>query len=235
MLALAFFACTNEMNDDDMNEQGEPKELIRILALGDSLTLGYGSGEEGEGSEAGYRIHLRKLLVEQGYLVDFVGSQNNGPSDFGDNEHEGYNGYSVRQVTAIAGKAVDTYAPDIVLILAGTNDQIEFVPPTQPPAGAAADLEDLIELIKARNPKVQMVLGQLIPLEYNDEKIREYNGMLPDIVERQQNLGSRLQLVNHYVIGDDALSSDGIHPTIEGYEKMAEIWLPAILNAIEAE
>ena len=52
--------------------------VIRILALGDSLTLGYGSGVEGTGSEPGYRLQLHQLLIAEEISIDFVGSQNNG-------------------------------------------------------------------------------------------------------------------------------------------------------------
>jgi len=206
--------------------------VIRILPLGDSLTLGYGSGQEGAGSEPGYRMHLRELLVDAGISVDFVGTQANGPAALADNEHEGYNGYAVAQVGEVAGPAIDAHAPDIILLLCGTNDQIEFVPPSQPPAGAAADFERLLEQLHARQPGVQIIAGKVIPLSFNDEGVSAYNDLLPAIVDRQRKSGVNVRLVDHYAIGEDALSSDGIHPTQVGYDAMAEVWLPAVLEAV---
>ena len=112
--------------------------VVRILPLGDSLTLGFGSATEGAGSEGGYRLHLAARLRAEGLAVDFVGSQSNGPAALDGRDHEGYNGYAVAQIAGVADAAMAAFAPDIVLLLAGTNDQIEAVPPwntTQRPTG----------------------------------------------------------------------------------------------------
>ena len=205
---------------------------VRLLPLGDSLTLGYGSGSQGSGSEAGYRLHLAELLDNAGVAYDFVGSQSNGPSNLADHDHEGYNGYSVGQVAEIANAALDSYEPDVVLLMAGTNDQITFVPPSQPPADAAADLEDLLEQIDARRAGVQIVVAQVIPLTFNDAGITEYNGLIPAIVTNLSEQGLNVRLVDMYAIGTGNLSGDGIHPTAAGYDLMADIWYPALLDAI---
>ncbi len=207
--------------------------VIKILPLGDSLTLGFGSGEDGTGSEPGYRLRLWQRLADAGISVDFVGSQSNGPSQLPDKDHEGYNGYAVAQVGDMAGPALDAFAPDIILLLAGTNDQIEFVPPTQPPAGAAADFEQLLQDIHARQPGVHIIAGQVIPLTHNATGVEEYNALLPAIVDRQRTMGVNVRLVNHFAIGEGMLSTDGIHPTQAGYDAMADIWLPAVLAAID--
>jgi lysophospholipase L1-like esterase len=205
---------------------------VRILPLGDSLTLGYGSGSEGTGSEGGYRIHLAELLDEAGIAFDFVGSQSNGPASLADQDHEGYNGYSVGQVAEITNAALDSYQPDVVLLMAGTNDQITFVPPSQPPADAAADLELLIEQIDTRLAGVQIIVAQVIPLSFNDVGITEYNALIPAIVADLSEQGINVRLVDMYAIGTASLSGDGIHPTAAGYDLMADIWSPAVLAAI---
>jgi lysophospholipase L1-like esterase len=150
-----------------------------------------------------------------------------------DRDHEGYNGYAVAQVGEVASPAIDAYSPDLVVLLAGTNDQIEFVPPSQPPADAAADFEALIEGLDMQQPGIQIVAGQVIPLTYNDEGVSEYNALLPAIIARQQERGVNVRLVDHYAIGESSLSTDGIHPTQTGYDAMADIWLPAVLEAID--
>jgi len=214
--------------DDD-----PPPAVVRILPLGDSLTLGFGSGTEGTGSEAGYRLRLSNLLAGDGIDFDFVGSNQNGPGALADKDHEGFNGYAVPQVAEVAATAVPAHDPHVVLLMAGTNDQIVFVPPSQPPADAASDMESLIAQIHADAPGAQIVVAQIIPLTFNDEGVREYNSLLPAIVERQQGEGVPVRLVDMYAIGRENLSSDGIHPTAKGYELMADIWYPALLEAIE--
>ncbi len=210
----------------------ETPEPTRILPLGDSLTLGYGSAQEGAGSECGYRLELWRLLTEAGVDLDFVGSQSNGSSDLPDWDHEGYNGYAIAQVGEVANAAIEAHDPQVVLLLAGTNDQIWFVPPSQSPVEAAADFEELLQQIDAVSPGIQIVAGQVIPLVYNASGVRQFNDLLPGIVDRQRGNGVNVRLVDHYAIGDQALAGDGIHPTQAGYDAMAEIWLPAVVDAI---
>jgi len=203
---------------------------VRILLLGDSLTLGYGSASEGAGSEGGYRIRLAELLAEAGIDFDFVGSQSHGPDTLGDRDHEGHNGFAISQIAELTDEAIDAFEPDVILLMAGTNDQIEFVPPSQPPEGAAADLARLVEQIQARRPGVQLVVAQVIPLTHNDEGVTAYNALLPAIVSEA---GANVRLVDMYAIGTELLSSDGIHPTAEGYGRIAELWFPALRAAVD--
>ena len=217
---------------DAVAPDAAPAGALRILPLGDSLTLGFGSATDGAGTEAGYRRRLGERLSEDGFDFDFVGTQSNGPTNLDDRDHEGYNGYAVAQVGEVAATALPMFEPHIVLLMAGTNDQIEFVPPSQPPAGAAADLELLIEQIDTAVPGVQIVVAQVIPLTFNDEGVVEYNALLPALVERQQQNGVNVRLVDMYAIGVEQLSTDGIHPTLAGYDAIADIWYPAVAEAI---
>lgn len=241
-LVCASLACTSDAHPADTTADASAADQpdaptqtmsIRILPLGDSLTLGFGSAAEGTGSEPGYRLRLRQRLLEAGHDIDFVGSQQNGPAALPDRDHEGHNGFAVPQIAELALQALDDYQPDIVLLMAGTNDQITLFPPSQPPADAAADLEDLLTAIDARAPGIQIVLAQLIPLTLNDAGVTEYNALLPAIVERRTAAGSHVRLVDMYAIGTERLSSDGIHPTQAGYDMMADIWYPAVVDAIE--
>ena len=206
----------------------------RILPLGDSLTLGYGSATEGEGTESGYRLCLAGLLAKDGIDFDFVGSQSNGPEHLLDQDHEGHNGFGVAQVAEIAGDAILEFLPDVILLMAGTNDQLQEVPPYNPPDIAAQHMQDLLEEINTLLPGVQIVLAKVIPLVHNDEGIVEYNARLSVIVDSLSAQGLNLRLVDMYAIGLGALSEDGIHPTLSGYDAIADIWFPALLEAIQA-
>lgn len=37
-----------------------------------------------------------------------------------------------------------------------------------------------------------------------------------------------MRLVDLYAIGEESLSSDGIHPTVAGYDRMAGLWYAAL-------
>jgi lysophospholipase L1-like esterase len=202
-----------------------------VLPLGDSLTLGYGSAREGLGSEGGYRIRLRQLLDQAGLAVEFVGTQANGPRSLVNNRHEGYNGFTIREVSRVGRTACAALSPQpqVALLLAGTNDVLSWTTPGE----AAADLEGLIEDLGQQVPGIKLVVAQLIPAVYNREEIESFNAKLPALVERQRSRGLNVRLVNMYGIGLESIASDGVHPTLAGYDRMADVWFPALRDVLE--
>ena len=70
--------------------------------------------------------HSNEILVEAGYNVDFVGSQNHGQRPESDSNWYDYNNeaYPGRKIPEIAEKVKDTlpvYKPDIFLVHVGTK------------------------------------------------------------------------------------------------------------------
>ncbi|MEV5745599.1 hypothetical protein AB0L30_36545, partial [Microbispora rosea] len=66
---------------------------VRVMPLGDSIT-------EGTQVPGGYRIGLWQRLAAGRYMIDFVGSQYNGPGSLGDHDHEGHPGWRIDQIDA---------------------------------------------------------------------------------------------------------------------------------------
>ncbi|QGZ40973.1 GDSL-like lipase/acylhydrolase family protein [Pseudoduganella flava] len=90
--------------------------VFRIMPLGDSLTAGYPALHG-----VSYRLALRNLLTAAGIPIDYVGSQEQDPADpRNDLAHEGLVGITVDGIRGNASWR--TYQPDIILLLAGTND-----------------------------------------------------------------------------------------------------------------
>ena len=54
------------------------EEPIKIMPVGDSITAGEHYGYPPVPERTGYRKALYQMLVEAGYKVDFVGSQDHG-------------------------------------------------------------------------------------------------------------------------------------------------------------
>src|ERR1043166_6301011 len=68
---------------------------VRIIPLGDSITLGLNV-------PGGYSAPLYQLLTNAGYTVDYLGTQNgNGAPSLPDSNHEGYSGYTIRNIDSI--------------------------------------------------------------------------------------------------------------------------------------
>ena len=64
---------------------------LRILPLGASITLGYGSSDAN-----GYRLYLQEDLAST--TLQYVGSMRNG--SMSDNYHEGHSGFTIRSVVS---------------------------------------------------------------------------------------------------------------------------------------
>src|SRR3954471_2629653 len=79
-------------------------DQVRVLPLGDSITLGVSDGMPRRASPGGYRSPLDSLLQKARIPHVFVGTMTINPSPTlmarGDTHHEGHNRYRVDQVSA---------------------------------------------------------------------------------------------------------------------------------------
>ncbi len=203
---------------------------VRILPLGDSLTY----GETLTSTQGGYRNRLHTLRTSTGYNVDFVGtfSDTANPS-LPDVNHQGWPGARTDQIHgAIAGWLDAIADPDIILLLIGTNDVWQNRPLNQ----IEDNLNDLIADIVTRRPFARIILSTLPERIDNagwEADQVAFNAILPGLVSDHVALGRQITLVDmHPVLTPFDYSSDGVHPSTSGYEKMADTWLPAITAAI---
>lgn len=206
---------------------------VHIMPVGDSITRGYGSGIVMENS---YRKALWHLLAENGYAVEFVGSQISG--DFPGNRHEGRNGWHAAQATGtntvlcqVAGWLAETPA-DIVLLHIGTNDILGQ-------DGDAEEVAQILDEIFGANPGATVVLALIINAATNSPhraNISAYNAGLGAMAQARIANGDRLIVADmENGAGIDYASSDmadQLHPSQTGYDKMATNWYPAVAQAI---
>ncbi|MEO5917529.1 MAG: Ig-like domain-containing protein [Luteolibacter sp.] len=203
---------------------------VRIMPLGDSITQGFGS--EG-GVEGGYRNGLYSLLTTAGYTVDFVGSRSdlNNPS-LPDVDHQGVPGARIEDLRNQMGVWLkETEDPDVVLLEIGTNDFSagEGVAQTQD------QLKSLIASLSASRPYTKIIVASLLPRTDSvgiQTLQAEFNASLPGIVAEQVALGRQVSFLDMNSALGAADLSDGVHPNLAGYGKMAECWLPAVTAAI---
>src|SRR6266540_6949417 len=88
-LALAVAAVTAAVQVGTAN--AESNGGVRVMPLGDSIT-------DGTQVPGGYRIRLWQDFTGNGFQVDFVGTQFNGPTSLGDHDHEGHPGWWIDQI-----------------------------------------------------------------------------------------------------------------------------------------
>lgn len=196
--------------------------VVSIMPLGDSITAIGNS----------YRKRLYELLTGDGYVIDMVGTQNSG--SFADTDHEGHSGWHADSPAGsddIVGQ-IDNWLTlnpaDIVLLHIGTNDV----------SGGGEDPDEvaaILDIIKSKNPSTTVIVARIILR--NDDRSPEtiaYNDGVEAIVNARILAGDNLMLVNM----EDALSypedlGDHVHPTVTGYEKMADVWYPAVKSILD--
>ncbi|MBN1609503.1 MAG: endoglucanase [Polyangiaceae bacterium] len=202
----------------------------KILPLGDSITLGMGSTDNG-----GYRSPLFKLVVEANQSITFTGSQMAGPTTVSGQSfprnHEGYSGYTVESgystygTPGIADKvpapAFNTI-PDIVLLHIGTNDLTS----SDAKSTTADRLDKLLTKIASAAPDALVVVAQVIPLGYSSTDWTTYNSKIPGLVEAHAAKGEHMTVVDMSKLPSNQLN--GVHPTDQGYATMAGYWYDSI-------
>ncbi len=210
---------------------GEPR--IRIMPLGDSITQGAADADS-------YRRPLWNLLKKTNARIDFVGSMKmNYPdarpahSDF-DMDHEGHWGWLADEVLAKIDSWAEQTAPDIVLLHLGTNNIIQ----KQDNKDTVVELRQIILVLRKHNPRVEILLAQLIPLADTtaNVQVQKLNGLLPDMAQSITTDDSPVHIVNQYE-GFDAFkdTNDGIHPNESGIVKMAQRWHEALADRLKSQ
>jgi acyl-CoA thioesterase-1 len=170
-----------------------------IVALGDSLTAGLGVDPA-----RNYPSVLQGKLDAAGYLYRVV---NAGVS--GDTSAQGLN--------RLAG--VRSYHPVVVILSLGANDGLRGIPVS----ATSSNLDRIITQLKQDGSKV-ILLGMQMPPNYGAEYTQAFSAVYPDLARKHEMPLVPFMLAG--VAGDSRFNQeDGIHPTAEGYEIVAEnVW-----------
>jgi len=198
----------------------ENETPITIMPLGDSITEGYLESDKG-----GYRDDLHRLLTDKGYNVDFVGDRSRGHGNF-DNDHAGVSGERIDQVSDRIDGLLNTYQPDIVLLMIGTNDILQ----NNNLEDAPNRLSNLIDQITNQSPNTQVIVSS-IPPDKNPERqklVDQYNALIPGIVESKRAGGKNVTFVDTHSSMSTGDLEDEVHPTPTGNNKIARSWYEAI-------
>ncbi|PNS20600.1 Chitin synthase 3 [Sphaceloma murrayae] len=194
---------------------------ITLLPLGDSITYGFV-----DPSTNGYRAKLYSSLSTAGASpLDFLGSIRAG--NFADGDNEGRIGYTIQQIAG-ATTAISNLRPNIVLLHAGTNDALRRYETSDK---AIPRLGQLIDQVYTQWPGVTLIVAKLVPDTEAAAQtyIDDINAAIPGIVAERAAQGKKISIVDMsppFLTTADLV--DGIHPTVAGYEKMADIWLAGI-------
>ena len=229
----------------------DKSKQIRIMPVGDSITVGYTDNPEWQHPfEFGYRSGLYKRLNEAGYDFVFVGESKE-PFDklYGDPTHEGsvtpefdlrevgqgaHNGYGCWNIKKVHEKItgwIKKDKPDIILLLIGIN----CIDPESPKR-----LEALIKTIYEADKNVKIVVGQITPMSTFKQDQVNYNTYIRETLVPEysaKNYSIRTVDLYKYFLTDSSdpksidikrLSNELNHPTNQCYDQMAESWFQGI-------
>lgn len=199
---------------------------LRVMAFGDSLTAGAGSSHG-----AGYRLTLWNRLHEEGLDVDMVGGKADGPETL-DNRHQGYSPGSLHEISAGVHDKMRDYEPDVVLVLAGTDEWRDdrFSPPS-----FAVNLGVLIDRMLTARPKAKIFVATIPPPKFgrNEQGKRQLNKLIRREVKDRRTRGQEVYLVDLFEVLDPVRDMlDGNRPNDAGYEKIGDAFADAVLAAI---
>jgi acyl-CoA thioesterase-1 len=179
---------------------------LQIVALGDSLTAGYGlaQGED-------FATRLEAALAERGIDAKVANAGVSGD-------------------TASAGVArLDWAVPDgtaLVIVELGANDALRGVDP----AVTRDALDRLLTRLKARNTKALLV-GMQAPPNMGADYVRSFDAIYPALA-REHGVPFYPFFLEG-VAGDARLNQpDGMHPTAAGVEAIVKGILPSVIAAL---
>ncbi|SLN28708.1 Esterase TesA precursor [Roseovarius gaetbuli] len=186
---------------------------VTVLALGDSLTQGYGLVED-----QGFVPQMQKWIADQGLEARLV----NG-------------GVSGDTTTGGAARVEWSLTPEVdaMIVTLGGNDLLRGLDP----AMSRGNIEEILKVAKAKGIEVLLV-GMTAPGNYGAEYKADFDAIYPELSEAYGTLyagnffaglgeGSPADLQAYF-------QADGIHPNAEGVARIVEALGPKVVELITA-
>ncbi len=191
----------------------EAAEVPVIVALGDSLTQGYGLA-----ADQGFVPQLQNWLTEQGVDAEIVNAGVSGDTTAGG---------VARLDWSLSGDV------DALIVNLGGNDLLRGLDPDV----SRANLEKIMQGAAARDLPVLLV-GLSAPGNYGAEFKARYDAIFPDLAQRFDALLMPDFLAPLRYAGGEAaaaaryMQGDGIHPSAEGVSIIVDRIGPQVIDLI---
>lgn len=181
---------------------------LRIVALGDSLTAGYGlqGGQD-------FATQLQTALMAQKLNVKVENASVSGDTTAG----------GLARIDWAIGNAPK---PDLVIVALGGNDLLRAVPP----ATAKSNLQAILQKLKSRDIPALLV-GMRAPGNLGPVYQKQFDAIYPDLA-REFNVPLYPFFLDGIAMNAKYNLPDGIHPTAEGIQIIVGKMLPTVMKAL---
>lgn len=200
-------ACRGEHPPEKAKESVSDTSAGIIVAIGDSLTAGYGLA-----MEESYPAQLEKKLRAAGYPYQVINA-----------------GVSAETSSGALSRLewVLTMKPDIVILETGANDGLRGIDPQV----AEENIRKMLVTLKERGITV-VLAGMKMVRNLGPGYVERFNAIYPKLAEEQKVIFmpfflEGVAMVSHYN------QEDRIHPNAAGYGKIVDNLLPYVVRAIE--
>ena len=170
-----------------------------IVALGDSLTAGWGVA-----ADEAYPARLEMRLRREGYPYRVVNAGVSGDTTAG----------ALRRVDWVLRAG-----PEIVIVALGANDGLRG----QSPQATRANLEAIVARLQTAGSRI-LLAGMRMPPNYGAEFTTEFQAVFP-AVARSAKVALMPFLLDGVAAEPRLNQPDGIHPTAAGHQVIADrLW-----------
>jgi len=190
---------TSEESVENENSAEQKKKVI--LFFGDSLTAGYGL-EQGEG----FPEILQQKIDSLGLSYQVVNAGLSGETSAG----------GKNRIDWVLKQNVDVFVLEL-----GANDGLRGIPLEE----TRNNLQQIIDFVREQNPDIEIILaGMQIPPNMGQDYTSEFKAIFPELAKK--NEVHLIPFLLKDVAGNPDLNQeDGIHPTAEGQEIVADnVW-----------
>jgi acyl-CoA thioesterase-1 len=205
IICFSVTGCKKEQEETPQTE--EQREVTgTIVAVGDSLTAGYGLDES-----ASYPALLEKKLQAAGYSYRVINGGVSGETSSG---------------TLSRIEWIMTLEPDIVLLETGANDGLRGVDPQV----AEKNIREILRILKERDVVV-LLAGMKMVWNLGPAYVSEFNEIYPKLA-REFDVVYLPFFLEGVAMDSELSQGDGIHPNERGYQKITDNIYPYVLETI---
>ncbi len=206
IMAIALSGCKGDQREKAV-KQGEKESMLTIVAVGDSLTAGFGVAEE-----QSFPALLEKKLQEDGHKYRVINAGVSAETSSG---------------TLSRLEWILTLKPDIVILETGANDGLRGIDPQV----AENNVREILKTLKDRNVVI-LLAGMKMVRNLGPIYVAKFNAIYPRLAEESGAVFMPFFLEGVAMQG--ALNqADGVHPNAAGHQKIAENIYPYVVEAIK--